>query len=272
MELEKLQKEYSALEEESNMLYEEVQNLKDKEEELSNVIENEKEKIQHIQNTIESLQDTLYELEQMLNIHENELENISEQLKDKRKLDEEIDNQLIEKKTILDKLLNEELCKRALKVSEKNSYRAYLFNTSNTIPIITEYCHSSKEFLILDANMYLQEYKTFSYIIVKAKTRIKESKSNVPTMTEIKSVYNKMIKNVTIPRMQWLKNHILSSVSNYNELSSKQIIPLSEPCLIGGQAEINKTGYGWEYSGGYYYEGTNYGEMTGFSVIGIQIN
>ena len=108
MKLEKLQKEYSALEEESNIIYEEVQNLEDKEEELSSVIENEKGTIQHIQNTIESLQDTLYELEQMLDIHENECENISEQRKDKRKLYEEIDNQLIEKKIILDKLLKKE--------------------------------------------------------------------------------------------------------------------------------------------------------------------
>lgn len=55
MKLEKLQKEYSALEEESNIIYEEVQNLEDKEEELSSVIENEKGTIHHIHNTIESL-------------------------------------------------------------------------------------------------------------------------------------------------------------------------------------------------------------------------
>ena len=173
MKLEKLQKEYSALEEESNIIYEEVQNLEDKEEELSSVIENEKGTIHHIHNTIESLQDTLYELEQMLDIHENEFENISEQCKDKRKLYEEIDNQLIEKKIILDKLLNEEFCKRALKVSEKNSYRAYLFNTSNTIPIITEYCHSSKEWHQLNNENDLY-YKNLYPVTEKQYNRLTE--------------------------------------------------------------------------------------------------
>lgn len=99
---------------------------------------------------------------------------------------------------------------------------------------------------------------------------------NVPTMSEIKSVADKSISGVSIPRMQYLKKHIIDAASKYKNLTPNLIIPLSEPCPLGGQSDFNQQGYGWEWDWSYgigdYTEGTYYGEMTGFSVIGIRIN
>ena len=76
--------------------------------------------------------------------------------------------------------------------------------------------------------------------------------------------------------MQYLKNHIIEAANKYKKLTPNLIIPLSEPCPLGGQSDFNQMGYGWEWNWSYgvgdYAEGTYYGEMTGFSVIGIKIN
>lgn len=148
--------------------------------------------------------------------------------------------------------------------------------TTSTTPIITEYCKSDKEFMVLNTRMRLPEYKQFSYIIVRSNKTIVEAQKNVPTMSEIKSVADKSISNVNIPRMQYLKEHIIAAASQCKNLTPNLIIPLSEPCPIGGQADFNQIGYGgewnWLYGIGNYTEGTYYGEMTGFYVIGIMIN
>lgn len=206
-----------------------------------------------------------------LDSHTDEIENITEQLRIKREICSELENQIIEKEVVIDELSKAEFCKRALTMDETNSCCSYLYSTSSTIPIITRYRQSGKEFLKLNAGLYVGKVTGFSYIIVNVNIRIKESKKYVPTMTELKKESCKHLCLVTTERMQKLKDHILSAVRDYDELSSGLIIPLSEPCLIGGQAEINKTGYGWEYRGSHCYEGTNYGEMTGLYVIGIQI-
>lgn len=130
--------------------------------------------------------------------------------------------------------------------------------------------------MVLNAGMRLPEYKKFSYIIIRSNKTIVGMQENVPTMSEIKSVADKSISGVSIPRMQYLKKHIIDAASKYKNLTPNLIIPLSEPCPLGGQSDFNQQGYGWEWDWSYgigdYTEGTYYGEMTGFSVIGIRIN
>lgn len=92
--------------------------------------------------------------------------------------------------------------------------------------------------------MRLPNHKAFSYIVIRANTTIAKRKENVPTMTEIKSVSGKSISGVGIPRMQFLKEHILKETNNNKNFTTNQIIPFSEPCPIGGQADSNQEGYG----------------------------
>lgn len=120
--------------------------------------------------------------------------------------------------------------------------------------------------MILNAEMRLPDYKKFSYIIMKDNTRIVGTYEDLPTISEVKSVAGRTLSSVSIPRMQHLKECIISATKTYEALTSNLIIPLSEPCHIGGQSDYNQQGYGS------YAARTYYGEMTGFVVIGIRIN
>lgn len=276
MDIKQLQEQYASLKSQRDNIADEVEDLKDNERKLSYVITDEKSSVEHIENTIESLQETFSDLNSLLEMHEDEISDISNKFKNKDKELSDMDQQLADKKKQLDKLMNDELCKKSLTVNNKNSYFASLKKNTSTTPIVTEYCKSDKEFMVLNAGMRLPEYKKFSYIIIRSNKTIVGMQENVPTMSEIKSVADKSISGVSIPRMQYLKNHIIDAASKYKNLTPNLIIPLSEPCPLGGQSDFNQTGYGWEWDWSYgigdYTEGTYYGEMTGFSVIGIRIN
>lgn len=274
MDIKQFQEQYCSLKSQRDSIADEVENLKDSKRKLSYVITDEQSSVEHIENTIDSLQETLSDLNSLLETHENEISDISDKLKSKDKELSDMNQQLADKKKQLDKILNDELCKKSLTVNNKNSYFASLKKNTSTTPIVTEYCKSDKEFMVLNAGMRLQEYKKFSYIIIRSNKTIVGMQENVPTMSEIKSVADKSISGVSIPRMQYLKNHIIDAASKCKNLTPDLIIPLSEPCPLGGQSEFNQTGYGWDWSYGIgdYTEGTYYGEMTGFSVIGIRIN
>ena len=276
MDIKQFQEQYASLKSRRDNIADEVEDLKDNECKLSYVITDEKSSVEHIENTIESLQETLSDLNSLLETHEDEISDISDKLKSKEKELSDMSHQLADKKKQLDKLMNDELCKKSLAVNNKNSYFASLKKNTSTTPIVTEYCKSDKEFMVLNAGMRLPEYKKFSYIIIRSNKTIVEMQENVPTMSEIKSVADKSISGVSIPRMQYLKNHIIDAASKYKNLTQNLIIPLFEPCPLGGQSDFNQTGYGWEWDWSYgigdYTEGTYYGEMTGFFVIGIRIN
>lgn len=274
MDIKQLHEQYSSFKSQRDSIADEVENLNDNERRLLYIVEDEKLSVEHIENTIDSLQETLSDLNSLLETHKVELSDVSDKVKNKEKELADIEHKLANKKKELDKLLNDALCKKSLTVNNKNTYFASVRKTTSTTPIITEYCKSDREFMVLNARMRLPEYQQFSYIIVRNNKTIVEMQENVPTMTEIKSVADKSISGVSIPRMQYLKEHIIVAASQCKNLTPNLIIPLSEPCPIGGQSDFNQTGYGWEWSYGIgdYTEGTYYGEMTGFSVIGIRIN
>lgn len=276
MDIKQLQDEYKNLKTKRDNIADQLDNLKDSENKLSYVMEDEKSSAEHIENTIDSLQDTLSDLNSLLEKHEDEMSEIVDKVKYVDKELSDIDLQLADKKKQLDKLMNDELCRKSLTVNNKNSYFSSIKKTTSTTPIITAYCKSDKEFMVLNAGMRLPEYKKFSYIIVRSNKTIVGVQENVPTMSELKSVADKSISGVNIPRMQCLKKHIIDAASKYKNLTPNLIIPLSEPCPLGGQSDFNQQGYGWEWDWSYgigdYTEGTYYGEMTGFSVIGIKIN
>ena len=276
MDIKQLQEEYQKLKTQRDNFADQLGDLKDSERKLSYVIDDEKSSAEHIENTIDSLQETLFDLNSLLEKHEDEISEIADKIKYADEELSDIDQQLADKKKQLDKLINDELCKKSLTVNNNNSYFASVKKTTSTTPIITAYCKSDKEFMVLNAGMRLSEYKKFSYIIVRSNKTIVGVQENVPTMSELKSVADKSISGVNIPRMQYLKNHIIDAAGKYKNLTPNLIIPLSEPCPLGGQSDFNQTGYGWEWDWSYgigdYTEGTYYEEMTGFSVIGIRIN
>ena len=161
-------------------------------------------------------------------------------------------------------------------MNDENTQKESLDKTTKTTPILTRFQESNKRFLLLDANMWcFPKFAFFSYIIVKQGDIINPV-YKIPTMTSIKKANGYNIDGIHEERMQYLKKQIIEALnSNKKKLHQDQIIPLSEPVMIGGQTRDNQRGYGWEWdwSGGIGTStpGTYYGEMTSFFIIGIKI-
>ena len=276
MDIQQLQEQLINLQSKKKDYQYNIDDLKNKQQDLSTLIEDENLSVEKLTCTIDTLQETLFTMSELLEKHENQLDYIENKIKDNEKQLSEIDNLILEKDEQLRKIQNDALCQKSFTINKDNTFYALLKKNSNTTPIITKYCESDKEFMLLNAKMTLPNGKDFSYIIVRSNVKITSRKDNVPTMSELKSIAGKYLTGVHITRMEWLKQHILTAVKNNEKFFQNTIIPLSEPCLIGGQSDIDQMGYGWEwtweYGMGDYIEGTYYGEMTGFSVIGIQIN
>lgn len=273
----KILEEYTKLSEEYKVISEKIKELNSDVIDLQSEISSSQNHIKRAEIQISELQESIITHNKSLNENKEQYSLVLEELEELRKKQNELEVVLAQKKKQVEMISNKEICQRALQVNAKNTYRATLKKTTSTTPIITKFCeHKENEFLILNANMTLPNGKGFSYIVVRSNTIITGTVENIPTMTEIKSVAGKNIKNVTIPRMQYLKEHVLEVARRNLVTDPMQIIPLSEPCPIGGQSDFNQSGYGWEWDWSYgigdYTEGTYYGEMTGFHVIGIQMN
>lgn len=269
-EYKELEDKYHMLSQKSKLLEEQVNDLYIEINDNTHTIKKSKQEIIRLQELIDSLTFTTDNKQKEFDSLKEELETI--QIKERL-----ASNKLTRLKPQIEEITNIEICQTALTANMKNSYRVKLGKNTNTTPIITEFCKNKKyDFLILDASMMLTNSITFSYVVIRNNTVVIGTHDNVPTMTELKGTSGQFIERVNIPRMQFLKEHILDSVRQNKNIKNKQIIPFTKPCPIGGQSKYNQEGYGWKwewlYGIGDYTEGTYYGEMTGFSIIGIQIN
>lgn len=215
MDIKQLQNELEKLNLERNNLADKLEDLADREQELLDIVKNEKNSVKKMEGTIDVLQEMLYELYNLLEKHEDERLKVTESKKSVNKKLNELDKQLTRKNKQIEQILNDELCKKSLTVNEKNAYFVLLQRNTGTTPIITKYCKSDKEFMVLDADMRLPTYNSFSYIIVKSNKTIVGTQENTPTMSELKSVAGRSISGVSIPRMQYLKKHIIDAVDKY---------------------------------------------------------
>lgn len=169
------------------------------------------------------------------------------------------------------KELKQALTKKVLNsiysVDKNNSITHYLAPTTPTTPIMDEFERSNKEFLILNGyyRYTKSKYYDFKFVVTKNKYDINCSELQ-PTMTELK----KWEGAERLRDIHKCLNEIFSSSDNYE---SGQKIPFSQPCRLGGQTYSNQTGYGniyhWDQL---VYEGTKYGEVTDFLIIGIIIS
>lgn len=91
-------------------------------------------------------------------------------------------------------------------------------------------------------------------------------------MTELKKNSGKGLNSVSCSRLNPLKKELLQ-IDKKNKLKNNEIYAFDIPFLIGGQTSSNRTGYGCEWlGGGDYIEGTLYGEVTSFMIVGFIVN
>ena len=197
-----------------------------------------------------------------------EIDMIVAKLDEEREALEDTKEQYLKEKQIHD-VLNQ-----IFQCSEENSMSIYLFPDTKTLEIMDEYTMSDKKFLIIKQHFYLADIKESASLVI-AKSRILTEKTNdVLTMTNLKVSYDSRISASCLKycneRFQELFTELVKIQSKKRKIG--KVVPFEKPCILGGQTNRNRIGYGWEYNGSdLVYEGTLYGETTKFLIIGVII-
>lgn len=168
------------------------------------------------------------------------------------------------KKAIIQNLIDTEFKFFINTMTEENTLSYHLFSYTKTTPIMDNfYNDKQKDFLVFRGVFYNKDL-----VIIRGQNNV--SAKDVPslTMTELKT-YNS--KHCTPERMYPL----LEEIKKYNnsKLKHGQRVQFDKPIPLGGQTYANQTGYGsiwnWSYGIGSCIEGTYYGEVTKFLIIGF---
>ena len=124
------------------------------------------------------------------------------------------------------------------------------------------YNDNDKDFLVLKGIFVGKDL-----VITKKPRNITIANIPSPTMTELKTFRPRRIPNRMRPLWDKINQY------DNSKLKVGQKIQFDVPLPLGGQTYANQTGYGWEWdwSDGYgsYTEGTYYGEVTTFLIIGF---
>lgn len=157
-----------------------------------------------------------------------------------------------------------------LNMEPKNAISCQLRNNTSTVNLLDEYCASEKEFLILKNQFLLLNNRGYVSLIITPHYWEIEVEGTQPTMTELKQNAGKLVYGISCSRLQPLLEEIQNIDNGNRDIPRGSKFAFNCPFLIGGQTSDNRMGYGCEWiGGGDYIEGTLYGEVTDFMVVGI---
>ena len=149
-------------------------------------------------------------------------------------------------------------------MTEENTTIKYLYADTPTTRIMDEFANDNdKDFLVL-RNVFWEK----DLVVAKKHSYIESANVDAPTMTELKTYRS---RSSTPERMKPL----LEEIRKYDcsDMKSGTKVQFDKPLPLGAQTYANQTGYGWQWdwSNGYgdYTEGTYYGEVTTFLIIGF---
>lgn len=169
--------------------------------------------------------------------------------------------------TKIDQIINDDFKTFINTMTSENTIVRTLWPDTKTTPLMDEFANDqTKDFLVLNNVLYEQDI-----VITKRQPGIKVANVDTPTMTELKTWKNKR----SIPERI---KPLLAEVSKYDKKNLKHgdKIQFDIPLPLGGQTYANQTGYGWEWDWrdgfGSCIEGTYYGEVTTFFIIGFIVN
>ena len=169
--------------------------------------------------------------------------------------------------TKIDKITNDDFKTFINTMNHKNTMTCSLFPETKTTPLMDMFAtDQKKDFLVLRMVIYGKDI-----VITKRQPGIKIANVEAPTMTELKTWRN---RRTTPERMEPL----LAEIRKYNNMGLKHgdKIQFDTPLPLGGQTYANQTGYGWEWDWtdgiGSCTEGTFYGEVTTFFIIGFIVD
>lgn len=180
------------------------------------------------------------------------------------------ENKLDSHRTALQSLIIQNFHSYMESMNDYNTMYKVLTKQTKTTPIMDKFCNSKEfTFLILNSKLYSPDYKgVIKLVVTPAFNNIEHAECPSPTMTELKTNGSKSINAHFPARMQPLIQEIQKY--DFNKMSYGDKKQFSKPFILGGQTYDNQTGFGWEWEWDEcIYEGTEYGEVTDFFVIGF---
>ncbi|WNY24194.1 hypothetical protein MmiHf6_15230 [Methanimicrococcus hongohii] len=188
----------------------------------------------------------LDEINYKIDILKNEIESLE---KESEKIKNEQTNKEINENTsrYLSEIYN---------ITDENSYKVRLYNDTKTTPIMDKF-NEKYEYLLIGPYYSLKDFLKYSLVIMKRPQYKVNFTNSSLTMTKLK-------------QCNWGPlNSLISETLNANE-NPQKVLPFKIPYSLGGQTSRNQTGYGSEYHyGELYIQGTLYGEVTNFYIIGL---
>lgn len=196
------------------------------------------------------------------------LSELQSKLEDKNKTQLQDESNLLEKEiqdkeTEIQNIIDEDFKSFIDTMTEENTMTCYLSSDTSTTPIMDGfYNDKDKDFLVLRGIFAGKDL-----VITKKNRSVTVANIPSPTMTELKTFRPSRIPDRMRPL--WDKIHQYDN----SKLKVGQKVQFDVPLPLGGQTYANQTGYGWEWDWsdgfGSYTEGTYYGEVTTFLIIGF---
>lgn len=163
-----------------------------------------------------------------------------------------------------------------LNMKQDDIFKCILFKQTSTVKTLDDFFDSGKSFMLIHQYMFLsRNRKDISLILTPRYKEIDVEDTNPPTMTEVKKYMHPSYADIgNTPQRLLPLNQAIDDIDNHTDTMSKgEIFLFDRPFILGGQTSKNRTGYGWQwFSDGSYIEGTLYGEVTRFMVVGFIVD
>lgn len=161
--------------------------------------------------------------------------------------------------------------KYVLDLNYNRCYIDQLSTRTHLISLLDDFSTSQKDFLVLKNQFRMPFTNNYISLIITYYYPGLDVIKIQPTMTELKKEQGKYVNQLTVDRLEPLKNTLLSL--NQNNLKDGVVYTFDTPFMLGGQTSRNRQGYGNRWFGpNDYIEGTYYGEVTDFMISGFIMN
>lgn len=224
--------------------------------------------IDDLEKEIAEIEKEIFSLTNQKNEKSKELATLQDKFnaRSKTQLQEDSDslgNKIQEMELEVQKIIDDDFRTFIDTMTEENTMECWLSSDTSTTPLMDKFDNDKeKDFLVLRGI-----FSGKGLVITKKQRSVTTADVSSPTMTELKTFRPSRVPERMRPLLE-----IISQYDN-SKLKYGQKVQFDVPLPLGGQTYANQTGYGWEWdwTGGYgsYTEGTYYGEVTTFLIIGF---
>ena len=169
----------------------------------------------------------------------------------------------------------EKLLQSVFAVTKRNSTEETLSSFTYTTNLMDKFVNSKRRFLLFKHAFRIGAWRYVTLVVTKCRWDVRYHYSGL-VMTDLKKAVG---AHVTEDSLRYTRegSRLYPLYSELVAIGQKQMekgeyIPFETPCMLGGQTNPDRGGYGWEYNGDTLVrQGKNYGETTKFLIVGIRV-